>query len=104
MTEQQKQIALECLTKAFEPDAQDCQTPTQDLQLAITLNPSLERLLEAMEAYHAALTPDSKEPVFSLQQALGIWDEAIDRTDWNPETDILVEKKDYFKTKFNIDI
>ena len=38
----------EILIEVFEPSPQNCQTPTQDLQLAITLNPDLNRIKEAM--------------------------------------------------------
>lgn len=45
-----KEINLEeILAKIFEPTSQDCSTTKQDLQLAITLNPDLNRILEAMK-------------------------------------------------------
>lgn len=40
---------IEILQEIFKPVSQDCQTPKQDLQLAITLNPDLELILKAME-------------------------------------------------------
>jgi len=44
---------IEILQKIFEPTSFDCQTEKQDLQIAITLNPDLDRILEAMEmAYY----------------------------------------------------
>jgi len=46
-----KKTKEEILIKIFRPDAQDCQTPRQDLQLAITLSPELEMIEEAMEEY-----------------------------------------------------
>lgn len=39
----------EILTKVFEPSPQDCSTPSQDLQLAVTLNPDISRIKEAMK-------------------------------------------------------
>lgn len=39
----------EILESVFEPSPQDCSTPREDLQLAVTLNPSLDRIEEAME-------------------------------------------------------
>lgn len=45
-----KKINLEeILTDVFEPTGQDCTTPRQDLQLAITLNPSLDKIKSAMK-------------------------------------------------------
>lgn len=45
-----KKINLEkILAKIFEPTSQDCSTTKQDLQLAITLNPDLNRILESMK-------------------------------------------------------
>lgn len=45
-----KEINLEeILAKIFEPTSQDCSTIKQDLQLAIILNPDLNRILEAMK-------------------------------------------------------
>jgi hypothetical protein len=41
----------EILTEIFEPVSQHCTTPRQDLQLAITLDPLLERIEQAMEKY-----------------------------------------------------
>lgn len=48
------------LQKVFEPTSFDCQTEKQDLQIAITLNPDLYKILEAMEmaqkeAYNQAI-------------------------------------------------
>lgn len=46
-----KEINLkEILVTIFEPSSQDCTTPIQDLQLAITLNPDLNKILRAMRA------------------------------------------------------
>lgn len=45
--------AQEILEKVFSPSAQDCTTPKEDLQLAITLNPDLNKFLQAMEEYAA---------------------------------------------------
>ena len=39
----------EILVKTFEPSLQLCSTITQDLQLAITLNPNLNKIKEAMK-------------------------------------------------------
>lgn len=39
------------LNEEFNPDSQDCQTPRQDLQLAITLNPSLDKIENAVNNY-----------------------------------------------------
>lgn len=45
-----KQVDLEeILIKIFQPTSQDCSTPAQDLQLAITLNPDLNRIKNAMQ-------------------------------------------------------
>lgn len=45
----EKKVNLEeILSVIFEPDSQDFTTPTQDLQLAITLNPDLNRIKWAM--------------------------------------------------------
>ena len=44
-----KTINLETiLEEIFKPSSQDCSTPREDLQLAITLNPSLNKIKEAM--------------------------------------------------------
>ncbi len=44
-----KTINLEdLLAIEFEPISEDCTTPTQDLQLAIALNPDLNRIKAAM--------------------------------------------------------
>ena len=44
---------LEILQKVFEPTGFDCQSEKEDLQIAITLNPDLSKIIEAMEiAYY----------------------------------------------------
>jgi len=42
---------IDILTRIFEPSPQQCQTPREDLQLAITLNPDLSKIEQAMEEY-----------------------------------------------------
>lgn len=39
---------IEILQDIFDPVSLDCQTEKDDLQLAITLNPSIEKVLQAM--------------------------------------------------------
>lgn len=39
----------EILIAIFEPVSQDCTTPVQDLQLAVTLNPNVDRIKDAMK-------------------------------------------------------
>lgn len=39
---------IEILIEVFNPDTYDCTTEKEDLQLAITLNPDLTRILLAM--------------------------------------------------------
>ena len=46
-------LAEEILVKYFEPCGID-DNEREDLQLAITLNPSLDRIINAMQAYHEA--------------------------------------------------
>ena len=41
----------EILNEVFEPTSFDCSTETQDLQLAITLNPDLAKILQCMQSY-----------------------------------------------------
>lgn len=41
--------AIEILNEIFEPVAEDCRTWKDDLQLAITLNPDIDKVLEAMK-------------------------------------------------------
>ena len=41
----------EILQYIFDPTSFDCKTEKEDLQIAITLNPSLERILWAMQEY-----------------------------------------------------
>ncbi len=48
---------IEILFEVFDPSPQDCTTPEQDLQLAITLNPSLDRIKLAMEEYAKQFKP-----------------------------------------------
>ena len=44
---------LEILQKVFEPTSFDCKSEKEDLQIAITLNPDLSKIIEAMEkAYY----------------------------------------------------
>ena len=45
----QKEVNLEIiLWDVFDPSPQDCTTTTQDIQLALTLNPDLNRIKTAM--------------------------------------------------------
>jgi hypothetical protein len=46
-------FAHEILQEVFEPTPQDCQTPLQDLQLAITLNPDIPKIIESMHLFAA---------------------------------------------------
>jgi hypothetical protein len=39
------------LIEVFDPSMQDCTTLRQDLQIAVTLNPDLEKIEEAMDLY-----------------------------------------------------
>jgi hypothetical protein len=41
----------EMLMEVFNPSSQDCTTPEQDLQLGITLNPDLDKIIQAMKRY-----------------------------------------------------
>jgi len=44
---------IEILQKIFEPTSFDCQSEKDDLQIAITLNPNLSKIIKAMEmAYY----------------------------------------------------
>ncbi|MFA5394944.1 MAG: hypothetical protein WC346_02885 [Methanogenium sp.] len=50
------------LTRIFEPSPQQCQTPREDVQLAITLNPDLSKIEQAMEEYaQQPLTEETEE-------------------------------------------
>jgi len=40
---------IEILSEIFEPTSFDCKTEMEDLQIAITLNPDLKKILRAME-------------------------------------------------------
>ena len=40
---------IEILSEIFEPTSFDCKTEIEDLQIAITLNPDLTKILRAME-------------------------------------------------------
>lgn len=40
---------IEILSEIFEPTSFDCKTEIEDLQIAITLNPDLSKILRAME-------------------------------------------------------
>lgn len=101
MTQGQKEIALEILNQRMKTYSGGPYMP-------------VDSTLEAMHAYHTALTPEqgSKEPVFTLQQALDIWDKGYRRAKIEEENetcgwDLLhscPDKKQYFKTKFQIDI
>ncbi len=48
----------EILNELFETVSQDCTTPKQDLQLAITLNPDLDKIVLAMERYASQFSYD----------------------------------------------
>lgn len=52
---------LEILAEIFKPVSQDCQTTKQDLQLAIILNPDLDKILEAMDEYSSHILQQAKE-------------------------------------------
>ena len=44
---------IEILSEIFKPTSFDCKTEIEDLQIAITLNPDLSKIIEAMEkAYY----------------------------------------------------
>jgi hypothetical protein len=53
----------EILEMYFDPYQTDYQSEWKDLQLAITLNPSLERIEQAMESYASQQTEKYKELV-----------------------------------------
>lgn len=57
---------IKILTDIFQPTAQDCRSWRDDLQLAITLNPDLMKIEQAMEEY-------------SVQKQSIKWVSAIDR-------------------------
>lgn len=40
---------IEILSEIFEPTSFDCKTEMEDLQIAVTLNPDLTKILRAME-------------------------------------------------------
>ena len=48
MTKNERRQAVIFLEQQFNPTPQHCQTWEQDLQLAITLNPSLDKIIAAM--------------------------------------------------------
>ncbi len=86
-----------CLYDEFNPDSQDCQTPREDLQLAITLNPSLNKILKAMEEYHNQFTTPSP-----ITDEVIAWDELLLRFN---NSDFIVENHpyefvDYLKANF----
>lgn len=66
--------AFEILEEIFNPSSQDCQTPRQDLQLAITLNPDIARIEKAMEEYAAQFKDDTKERMFDdgMMEVIGV--------------------------------
>ena len=53
-----RKLAEELLIKIYEPESKDCQTQKEDLQLAITLNPSVERIIDAMLSFHEKASKD----------------------------------------------
>lgn len=53
---------IKILTEIFDPSPQAGFTPKQDLQLAITLNPNLDRFLEAMDK-HAELMCEKQRKI-----------------------------------------
>ena len=73
-----KEVKLEeILSVVFDPCPQDCTTPTQDLQLAITLNPDLTQIKSAMrEACRQVLELASENATVIKKSKLGengIW-------------------------------
>lgn len=44
-------LTISVLNEILEPTGQDCSTTEQDLQLALTLNPDLRVIQQAMRAY-----------------------------------------------------
>ena len=59
-----RKLAEELLIKIYEPESKDCQAQKEDLQLAITLNPSVERIIDAMLSFHEQASKDMIEREF----------------------------------------
>ena len=66
-TSELRKLAEEFLIKIYEPESKDCQTQKEDLQLAITLNPSVERIIDAMLSFHEQASKD----MFTTDDMLG---------------------------------
>jgi hypothetical protein len=56
-----KEKKIEILNKIFEPTSFDCKTEFEDLQIAITLNPNLNKILCAMQEYAAQFQADNAD-------------------------------------------
>ena len=51
----------EILYKEFDAISEDCKTRKEDIQLAITLNPDLDKIINAMDYYATSMCMDLLE-------------------------------------------